>query len=216
LPAIAIPAAAAQCVLQGDAELLALGAQLEPFLQRWIAQNRDDFARVKRGEVGHDEERTVEEWQRGDKERNEVCDALYSLADEILSLTATTKEGLAVQLRAITATDAELWDNKTWGAAIPRYYHDHGPSEADRYLAFFESACAVLGVVPVSIEAMMEGQLDSARRATMTGKSNPPSDETPKAMRPPAWQCTGGLDLSGECATSYPSSSGLGEIAFTP
>jgi hypothetical protein len=119
LPVIAIPAAA-QCVLQDDAELLALGAQLEPFLQRWLAQNRDDFARIKRGEVGHDEERTVEEWQRGDKERNEVCDALYSLADEILSLTATTKEGLAVQLRAITATDAELWDNKNVGRRNPR------------------------------------------------------------------------------------------------
>jgi hypothetical protein len=158
LPAIAVPVAAAQCVLQGDAELLALGVQLEPFLLRWIAQNRDDFARVKRGEVGHDEERSVEEWEWGDKERNEVSDALFSLADEILSLTATTKEGLAVQLRAITATDAELWDNETWGAAIPRYYHEHGPSEADRYLAFFESACALLGVVPVSIEAMMGGQ----------------------------------------------------------
>jgi hypothetical protein len=167
LPAIAVPVAA-QCVLQGDAELLALGAQLEPFLLRWIAQNRDDFARVKRGEVGNVEERTVEEWERGDKERNEVCDALYSLADKILSLTATTKEGLAVQLRAITATDAELWENKTWGAAIPAYYHER---EDDRYLAFFESACAVLGVVPVSIEAMMERQ----SRGGMDADNPPPA-----------------------------------------
>jgi hypothetical protein len=145
-----------------------IGAQLEPFLLRWIAQNRDDFARVKRGEVGNVEERTVEEWERGDKERNEVCDALYSLADKILSLTATTKEGLAVQLRAITATDAELWENKTWGAAIPAYYHER---EDDRYLAFFESACAVLGVVPVSIEAMMERQ----SRGGMDADNPPPA-----------------------------------------
>jgi hypothetical protein len=39
-----------------------------------------------------------------------ISDRLYSLAEDILSRTATTKEGLAVQARAISAAAAELWD----------------------------------------------------------------------------------------------------------
>jgi hypothetical protein len=88
-----------------------------------------------------------------ESQRVAVSNALYPLAEKILAFTATTKEGLAVQLRALTATDSELWDNMTWGARLPRFWQEPPPEDA-RYLAFFQSACAVLGVVPVAIEAM--------------------------------------------------------------
>jgi hypothetical protein len=140
---------AAQCVLQQpDAELLALGAELEPILQRRIALSRAEFARVQSGR-----EEGPAEAKQTDLEQEAVHNAMYALADKILAITATTQAGLAVQLRAISATDSELWDNQTCGARLPRYWHEMPPEDA-RYLAFFESACAVLGVVPVSIEAM--------------------------------------------------------------
>jgi hypothetical protein len=99
LPALAAaPAAAADAA---DAELLALGAQLEPIIQAWLAQKIID-----------EQERDLHPYPDPELTRWSAIHArLYPLVDAILSREAHTLAGLAVQARAFTLSSAEWWDD---------------------------------------------------------------------------------------------------------
>jgi hypothetical protein len=87
LPAVAVlPSLTAAAAANPDAELIALGVQLEPIAEEWLVLNdAEDLS---------------------DDEIDARCDAvdgrLFPLAEHILSLKAQTVAGLAVQVRAIT------------------------------------------------------------------------------------------------------------------
>jgi hypothetical protein len=60
-----------------------------------------------------------------------VSDRFSELADEILSYTATTREGLALQVRAFISSYSEVWDTGGVGSGV---------------LDFIQSVCAFSGV----------------------------------------------------------------------
>src|SRR5258706_7429511 len=99
LPALAAaPAAAADAA---DAELLALGAQLEPIIQAWLAQKIID-----------EHERELHPYPDPELTRWSAIHArLYPFVDAIPSRKAHTLAGLAVQARAFTLSSAEWWDD---------------------------------------------------------------------------------------------------------
>jgi len=63
---------------------------------------------------------------------------MYPVIDDILARRAKTVAGLAVQARAITLSEPEMWD------------------DADGYKikGFIEAVCAFVGVTPVPLEKM--------------------------------------------------------------
>jgi hypothetical protein len=166
LPAIAIPAAA-QCVLQPDAELLALGAELETLLrERYIPLARPDAERtaafnalVEAATIGNETEEEylavrgrISDQQHhkklsdgGARAEDERTDAawdginndLYPLVDDILAKPAKTLPGLAVQARAISAAAEDLWA---------------GYSGNTHEFEFICRVCQFLGVIPLHTE----------------------------------------------------------------
>jgi hypothetical protein len=63
-------------------------------------------------------------------------DRMYDLIDEILELEAKTIPGLAVQARAITLSEFQLWDDE---------------EDDDPIRKFIELVCAFVGVTPVPL-----------------------------------------------------------------
>jgi hypothetical protein len=75
-----------------DAELVALGSQLDSIIQEWRAQRARE-----------DEDEDATPWA-------DIHPRLYPLVEKILGCTAHTTEGLAVQARAWHIGDEELFD----------------------------------------------------------------------------------------------------------
>jgi hypothetical protein len=166
--AVTVPAGAG---VNPDAELLALGARLEPIIEQWKAmrsaddENRAAFeAKVEQatGIAFRDapdiperpwpvdnywaiRSRIISEEPHGDPDStrwDRFFDRLSPLIDAILSRKAQTVAGLAVQARAFT-----LSSNEWWG--------DDPPCENDA-LAFAEAVCAFVGIVPTPLERTAE------------------------------------------------------------
>jgi hypothetical protein len=165
-PAIAVPAAA-QCVLHDpDAELLALGAELETLLrERYIPLARPGAERmaafnalvdaVTTGNETEEEYLAVRDriWDQHHKKLSEgdaraederieaawdgIHNDLYPLVDAILAKPAKTLPGLAVQARAITAAAQDLWEG------LQGDNHEYN---------FICRVCEFLGVIPLHTE----------------------------------------------------------------
>jgi hypothetical protein len=74
----------------------------------------------------------------GDGVWDRFHDRSYPLCEKILSLRATTLAGLAVQARASSLAESELWEDE-----------DRDEEWDDRQRAFIEAVCAFVGVTPV-------------------------------------------------------------------
>jgi hypothetical protein len=162
LPAIAVLPATALAVAD-DAELLRLGALLDPIAAEWAAQRVIDererapfeaeveaitgIARKDAPSIYDDVEYwrarclLSKGWDYGDGDDDGVWDRLfdrmYPLVEKILSLKAQTVRGLAVQARAIALADCELWES------------DKLHREEARCRLFIESVCAFAGIAPL-------------------------------------------------------------------
>jgi hypothetical protein len=158
--------AAALRRLEIDAELIALGPELEIVVRAWLSQQKlgtDDRTRID-AEVERLTGIKVEDappYRRADKywkvydvvearldidvsdendPWNEIHGRLYPLVDRILALRAATAAGLAIQARAASLANADLWNDVEPG------------SQDSETKGFIESVCEFLGVVPVPKE----------------------------------------------------------------
>jgi hypothetical protein len=168
LPAIAaLSTSMAGPAADADAELLTLGQKLDPIIEEWKRLRAIDDAdqhafeaKVIRatGIAYHDAPEVPERpWPEGsywaireaigierpdaDPELTRwdcIHDQMYPVIDDILARRAKTVAGLAVQARAITLSEPEMWD------------------DADGYKIkeFIEAVCAFVGVTPVPLEKM--------------------------------------------------------------
>jgi hypothetical protein len=173
LPVIATGAAApTDAGINPDAELLELGAQLEPIIEQWKAMRSADDenravleAKVEQatGVAFRDapdvpehpwpadnywtiRSRMIREEPHDDPDLtrwDRFHDRLYPLIDDILSRKVQTVAGLAVQARAFTLSSNEWWEE-----SIPTCGNDA--------LAFAEAVCAFVGIVPVPLERTAE------------------------------------------------------------
>jgi hypothetical protein len=147
-----------------DAELLDLGAQLEPIIQEWHAKQASDAAESASFEAKaelaglpnlpqHAEKRaslmhlTKFGWEDSDEHGRDVVwtsihDRMYPLVDAILSRGAQTVAGLAVQARAATAARADLWEE----------------AEDTYERTFMDAVCEFLNVTPVPLECVEKAQ----------------------------------------------------------
>lgn len=174
LPALSVPALAsgATGLDHPDAELLRLGAQLEPIIHRWAAKRavevqyraewdaiceRAGLPWIEIGDLPDDEWRahTEKRWairpayEEDETDENghsvvwtNILDALNALAKDIISRKAHTVAGLTVQARAMTVYYAELWDG---GSSDDEHNHDCRD--------FIEAVCAFAGVTPLPLAA---------------------------------------------------------------
>jgi hypothetical protein len=175
LPAIAMLPAAATSQGAADAELIALGAKLEPIIQQWKAQNAAD--RERHAVIATEVERATgiryidappvpedRPWPAGSywAIREHVVSTaseedpdltrwtrlharMYPIVDAILARKAQTVAGFAVQVRAFTLSSEEWWNDPL-----------HSSCETDQ-LAFANAACAFVGVIPVPLEGERGG-----------------------------------------------------------
>jgi hypothetical protein len=171
LPAVAGLSAAIPALASAtdnpDAELLALGAQLDRICEQWLAERALDdkdraiFEARVFAETGiayrdapaiTDENRDTGYWAIRDKvidetphhdpdlmEWGRIHDRMYPLVDKILGYKAQTVAGLAVQVQAIAISHTELWDEDE--------------EDCYRHRLFIEAVCAFVGVKPVTVLA---------------------------------------------------------------
>jgi hypothetical protein len=66
---------------------------------------------------------------------SDIHDRMYPLCEDILSRTAQTRAGLAVQVKAILMAAADLWDNDL-------------PPNAAHERTFIEAVCRFVGIEP--------------------------------------------------------------------
>lgn len=167
VPALALPASAA---LAQDAELIALGPELEAVIRDWVFQQNQDrrlsdqidaeterLTGVKFEDVREDgRDARTQYWKVRDEVLarlsdpndadenspwNDILARAFPLARRILSMRAATLVGLTVQARAASLENAEFWDH---------------PQELDSQdgatKGLIESLCAYVGVKPVAME----------------------------------------------------------------
>jgi hypothetical protein len=115
-----------------DAELRALGLELETLIREWHARQAID-RRVRAGEVP-DSDPESEGW-------TDFHDRMYPVCDRILACRPQTIAGLGVQARAISLTEEGWWDGD---------WDEHGPENYTR--DFVASVCAFAGVRTVNAE----------------------------------------------------------------
>jgi hypothetical protein len=143
--------------LDADAELLALTVSFDPLFEAWrnmFVQQEEDLQEfnerlqretgMSRAEANRLTSGSPElaaycqilhecagdrEFKHYDREAWEpISDRFYAVAEEILSYRASTREGLALQVRAFISSYSEIWED------------DHGAR------AFVECVCAFAGV----------------------------------------------------------------------
>jgi hypothetical protein len=154
-----------------DAYLLALGRQLEPIIQQWLAQMaldrteraiHDTKVEQLTGISAHEAPPyskdaaywTIHETVPHDQPDLQIDETwtnihahLFPLCENILSRRAHTLEGLRVQTIAVSLAAAELWDRG--------HNHDGPPHER----MFIEAASTFLGVVPVPLRTGRTGDI---------------------------------------------------------
>jgi hypothetical protein len=119
LPALAVPAVASALPAEGDLELKQLGVRL-------LKANRDLNAILANP-------------HHQDKEVDDAMGRIAALMPPIFSLTATTRDGLAVQAAAAASACRELWDDiGGWATS------DHPSWMVER--PFIEAVCRHTGV----------------------------------------------------------------------
>ena len=148
-------------------KLFELGGELEAAIVQWIAERKADIqdnaafeaAAEAAGypEIGSDE-LPLEEWREYMDKRcaaaraalgsfrdpdlenwSEIHDRIWPISNAILAIKAPTLESFAIQVRAMTVSHAELWQDYR---------------EEDTCLRqFMRSACELVGVTPVELEA---------------------------------------------------------------
>jgi hypothetical protein len=113
-----------------DAELLALGQQLDQIEQRWIDR------RIK--DISHQEDDPeLEIW-------TSINDQLFPVAERILQRKARTRIGFALQARATSMVFSEYW--------LTSEFFEEG--DVDGYIRLFvEAACSFADTLPVPIAA---------------------------------------------------------------
>jgi hypothetical protein len=84
-----------------DAELLALGPQLDEALEEWW--NREEARRSH----------SPTYIPKSDEEVEQATDKLYALIDKVLSYSPLTREGLKLQCKALIIDGLESWDDRT-------------------------------------------------------------------------------------------------------
>jgi hypothetical protein len=146
--------------LDGDAELLALAVQFEPLYADWIEFMTADHAylakleallaprisaRLGDGPYSEDEyvaarlaavdeiDQDVLDDGYEDLPWDDLHDRLYPKCDEILSRVATTREGVALQVKAAICAEMDAWINED-------------TAEHRRISALVESVCQFVGV----------------------------------------------------------------------
>lgn len=164
IPALTVPAMADPAA---DAELIALGRQLDPIIAEWQTQYAIDIAEravfeakveqatgidlqnARRMDDGDLDDPTNYWAIRGELAKSDdntpddqspwddIHGRMFPLIEAILALTPKTLAGLIVQARAITLSEVPLWTDE--------YRADDRPRQ------FFEAVCAFVGVVPVAL-----------------------------------------------------------------
>jgi hypothetical protein len=166
VPAAAALPLSAAVADPADAELLRLGAALDRIEQEWLVLHTADAKEraiveakieaatgisldnapeltTENSEEGYWATRTkvVKEHPCEDPDLTQwgnVQDRLYPLADEILSLKASTPAGLAVQAKAVAFAAADLWDP----VANEGDVHER---------LFIEAVCAFCNITPLPL-----------------------------------------------------------------
>ena len=170
VPALALPAEAAD---NPDAELLALGSQLEPIIREWVAKRASDrreraawhaaceragFPQIAFGSVPDDEWRAYQDKRvhiRPDDEEEEeleedgasvVCNSIHERLEPLVEEILSRKARTVAGL-AVQARAMSAWHSELWDEKI------YGKNNDDR--VFIEAVCSFAGVQPVPmIEAV--------------------------------------------------------------
>jgi hypothetical protein len=156
---------AAGAALGDDAELLALAAEFEPLYAEWLglmviqetgrAKFESLMAPRMQARLG-DAEYSLKEWcdarrsafdeierdgldpDNEDLPWDDFHDRFFPVFDEIFSYLATTREGLAIQVKALLCREMSIW--------IDEQDEDEGDPDHDHIRTLVEGVCLVVGV----------------------------------------------------------------------
>jgi hypothetical protein len=110
-----------------DAQLLALGVQLDVIAHEWLDQLEYERTTLATGNDPNPDAT----WATTDN----LNTRMFELCEDILAQRAHTRAGLTVQAKAVSLVAAELWDNPA----------EHNPHER----MFIEAVHAFLGITPI-------------------------------------------------------------------
>jgi hypothetical protein len=167
LPALTATAGTVHPTEPGDdAELLALAAQFEPLYAEWLGlmaiqeEHRAKFnallAPRMKARLGDTDDYTRDEYwdarwsaldeitragldpHNEDLPWDDFHDRFFPVFDEIFSHLATTREGLAIQVKALLCREMSIW--------IDEQDEDEGDPDHDHIRTLVEGVCLVVGV----------------------------------------------------------------------